>query len=204
MSKLPSNSKQKETAQKDRDTGEVLPMETDTDQQLVPLDSDIGRLPSRESELNKQGPAGGPKIHELLLKELDERHHYSRFIAQAFMTWYTFFVTLNLAIMGVSLANADKIVAFLRPFMVISFVIFNFLGVFTTYFIHLGTAKQQKRIDEIISKLNELCGLDPESRASIEMRSPYPHKLFTKLSLVFASSLIVLIISWFIFLIYAF
>jgi len=38
---------------------------------------------------------GGPRVHELLIKELDERHQYARVIGQGYVAWYTFFVTSN-------------------------------------------------------------------------------------------------------------
>jgi hypothetical protein len=140
--------------------------------------------------------AAGPNIHELLLKELDERHLYSRFIAQAYLAWYTFFVTLNLTIMGVSFAYADKIALTFRLFLAGSFLLFNALAIFMTAFILGGTENQQKRIKKIIDALDTLCRKNPISQAIIEVRSPYPHTLFEWLSLVFASSLFALYIAW--------
>ncbi len=155
-------------------------------------------------KLNKRIRAAGPKIHDLLLKELEERHHYSRFIAQAYMTWYTFFITLNLFIMGASLTNFDKLadldkIANIRLFMVWAFLIFNGLGAIATIFIYRGTKKQRDRIDKIIEELNGLCKDNHGQRAGITMRTSYPYKLFIRLSYVFAFSFVVLIVFWCIF-----
>ncbi len=91
---------------------------------------------------------------ELLLRELDERHRYSRFIAQAYLAWYTFFVTLNLYIMGVSLNNGGKILEYQFP-MTVSFLAFNIIGVLAIFVIFRGTGNQRSRIDEVIKILNE-------------------------------------------------
>lgn len=182
-----NNSKQKETTQKDYDT-----------------------------ELKEPLVEWGSGTCELLLKELDERHRYSRFIAHGFLMWHTFFVSLNLFIMGVSLAHAAQIEGYRKP-MVVSFLIFNFLGIFTAAVILRGTQTQQTRIKEIIyaltqkpekaeMKIREVIGQLYRSlrhkcnaRTGSEVRSPYPHYLFALLPMVFALAHVVLIVFWSIF-----
>lgn len=152
--------------------------------------------------LGKPGEELAPNIRELLLKELAERHQYSRFIAQAYLAWYTFFVTVNLAIMGVSLANAEKIIISFRFFMTGSFLLFNAVGLRMTTVILRGTDKQRDRIKKVVTALIGSPGREGLSETSIEALSAYPHSLFERLSLVFAGSLFILFIAWCIYGIY--
>jgi hypothetical protein len=145
---------------------------------------------------DKQGADLDPHIRELLLKELGERHQYSRFIAQAYLAWYTFFVTVNLAIMGVSLANADKIIISFRLYMAGCFLIFNAAGLLMTSVILRGTDRQRTRINKVVKALVESPERGPLSQTGIEALSAYPHALFERLSMVLAGSLFLLFMAW--------
>jgi hypothetical protein len=117
----------------------------------------------------------------------------------------------------VSLAHALQIEAYRKP-MAVSFLIFNFLGIFTAAVILRGTQTQQTRIKEIIYALTQ----KPKEKAEVtirkvirqltasflkkclprkgnEIRSPYPHYLFALLPMVFALAHVVLIVFWSIF-----
>jgi hypothetical protein len=149
-------------------------------------------------EPDKPSVGGGPRTHDLLIKELEERYHNSRFIAHAFMMWYTFFIALNLVTMGAGLTNFDKIKD-IRLYIVVVFSIFNLLGVLATYYIYRGTKNERKRIDKIIKELNELCENDPTQRAVVKMETSYPNRLLMRvLSWLFGFSFLVLIIFWWI------
>jgi len=114
--------------------------------------SDFGKLQRSSTKSNELLDPLDSDNRDLLLKELDDRHRYSRFIAQAYLAWYTFFVTLNLTIMVLSLANATKIEPH-EAAMSKSFLVFNFLGILTTLAILRGTTNQQTRIYDILKVL---------------------------------------------------
>lgn len=174
-----------------------------------------------------------PDTRALLLRELDERHLYSRFIAQAYLAWYTFFVTLNLYIMGSSLQKDSKILDY-QVSMTVAFLVFNIIGMGAILVIIRGTGNQRSRIDEVIKILNGQDGITVEDgdrpgffrriynafgrtcrvikkllrkripETEVRMISPYPHYLFKLLSAVFFLSHVVLICFWLAFLIYGF
>jgi len=131
-------------------------------------------------------PVTGPETRELLLKEFDERHHYAKLAAQIYIAWYTFFVTSNLAVIGVSLTNPGNFLA-IRVYVGTLFLLINILGIVATFILVSANKTQDLRIKEI------RCLLDPSPE---KVSSAYPHKLIRALLIALAVSLILIMAFW--------
>jgi hypothetical protein len=130
----------------------------------------------------------GPKPYELLLKELDERNQYARLVAQGYIAWYTFFVTSNLVIIGLSLTSADK-VSPIRPYLIALFILVNLLAILATLAMACASAIQNARVNKVINELKASCIHSSGSAPRVEMSSPYPHPLFMPLLAMLVMSL---------------
>lgn len=141
----------------------------------------------------------GPKPHELLLKELDERNQNARAVMQGYLAWYTFFVTANITIIGLALINADKISS-VRPYLAGLFIIINLLAIVGTLIIVIANGHQNERVKEVIAELNSRA-LKPsaETVTRLKMESPYPYRLIKILLWMVFISLVGIIFFWVVF-----
>jgi hypothetical protein len=141
---------------------------------------------------DKSAPAAdGPEPHELLLKELDERNQNTRTAMQAFIAWYSFFITTNLGVIGLAFTNAEKAAA-VRPYLSGLFIFINVLAISATFAVAWASAAQGDRINEIIRDLNFSARRPPPETPGApraEMSSPYPASLILILLAVVALSL---------------
>lgn len=143
----------------------------------------------------------GPTPHELLLRELDDRNQNSRAAMQAFIAWYTFFVTTNLGVIGLALTNADKITA-VRSFVSGLFILINVLAILATLALMWANAVQDARIADIVRELKR-CSPAPaageQAEPRVEMASSYPYWLILALLALVLISLAVITSFWYVF-----
>lgn len=127
-------------------------------------------------------------LNELLQKELDEHHQYSRNNIQLLINWYTFFLTLQLGAFGWFGTEIAKegIKQFYAIYVVaVYFIVQNILSI-------IGCQLAKKDILRVDQRVKLILNGDSESAM--------PASFYVSVLRLFQCTLVTLLIFWFVFL----
>jgi hypothetical protein len=131
---------------------------------------------------------------ELLRQEMTEIHSFARHHFQLYMTWYTFFLTVNFAAIGwftsVLLTGALKVslpIVFVAAFFVVQLI-----------FSYIASLRVSSYFQEAYNRCEEILGLLATEASSTKMlpQSAIPAPIYSKLIALMCSTLVSFVFFW--------
>jgi membrane-anchored glycerophosphoryl diester phosphodiesterase (GDPDase) len=126
-------------------------------------------------------------------RKIKEFHEYILNIVQLYITWYSFFMTVNFASMGWLATSYVQNKGGMLIYSVCGlFVIQNVLSMYSCYCVYKTLSDYNARVSE----LERLSNFALESMQKESMRTSIPIHLYKRISQLMGISLFLLIVAW--------